>query len=330
MADNSGIKFLRYYTQKLKSFFFSKDILSFLLFLVLAAAFWFVNALGKDRETSISIPIRYVGIPQNVAIINKIPSSITLNVKDQGLRLFSYSQQRLTPITFDLSRVFNQKGEILFTSEQISANINRYPNLMPTTTVLEIQPDSIFIQYEKLSIKTLAVELVSKIELTHQYMLSKKIQLNPSQVTVYGPKNLLDSMKSVRTEYVEFKDLNESKQFSAKLIPVKSVRFAFYDVRVSLFVEQFTEKNIKIPVKYINCPANLSIRTFPAVVNLTYNVGLSHFNSMVTSDIQVYLDFNDLNSGNNNRQKLKIRNNSLYISNVRISPEEVDFLLEEK
>ena len=330
MADNSGIKFLRYYTQKLKSFFFLKDILSFLFFLALAAAFWFVNALGKDRETSISIPIRYVGIPQNVAIINKIPSAITLNVKDQGLKLFSYSEQRLSPITFDLSRVFYQKGEILFTAEQISANIKKYPNLLPSTTILDIQPDSIFIQYEKLRIKTLAVEFVSKIDLTHQYMLSNKIQINPSQVTVYGPKNVLDALKSVKTEYIEFKDLNESKQFNAKLVPIKSVRFAFNEVKVSLFVEQFTEKNIMIPVKNVNCPADLSIRTFPAVVNLTYNVGLSHFNSNITNDIQVYLDFNDLKSGTNNRQKLKIRNNSLYISNVRISPEEVDFLLEEK
>ncbi|MEI7502426.1 MAG: YbbR-like domain-containing protein [Paludibacter sp.] len=330
MAENSGIKFLRYYTQKLKSFFFSKDILSFLLFLTLAASFWFVNALGKDRETTISIPIRYVGIPQNVAIINKIPSELTLNVKDQGLRLFSYSKQRLTPISFDLSRLFKQKGDILFTSEQINANVNKYRHLMPTTTVLEIHPDSIFVKYEKLSIKTLAVEFVSKIELAPQYMLSNNIQLNPSRVTVFGPKNILDSMKSIPTEYVELKGLNETKHLTTKLKPIKSVRFAITETKVNLFVEQFTEKNIKIPVKSINCPSNLAIRTFPAVVDISYNVGLSHFNSSINNDLEVYLDFNDLKLSKKNRQKLKIINKSDYISNVRISPEEVDFLLEEK
>lgn len=330
MAENSGIKFLRYYTQKLKSFFFSKDILSFLLFFALAAAFWFVNALGKDRETTLTIPIRFVGIPQNIAIVNKVPSSITLNVKDQGLKLFSYSEQRLTPITFDLSRVFYQKGEILFTSEQISANIKKYPNLMPTTTVLEIQPDSIFIKYEKLSVKSLPVEFMSKIELAHQYMLSNKIELNPSIVMVFGPKNILDSLKSVQTEYVEFTELNESKQFTVKLKPIKSVRLCNYDTKVNLAVEQFTEKKIKIPVKYINCPANLAVRAFPAVVTLTYNVGLSHFNSLVNRDIEVFIDFNDLELGKENRQKVRLINNSPYISNVRITPEEVDYLLEEK
>jgi len=330
MAENSGKNFINYNMQRLKSFFFTKDILSFLLFLALAAAFWFVNALGKDRETSISIPIRYTGIPQNVAIINKIPTVITLSIKDQGLNLFSYSEPRLTPITFDLSRVFDQKGEILFTSEQISANIKRYPNLMPTTTVLEIQPDSIYIKYEKLSFKTLAVELVSKIELAPQYMLSNKIEMTPSKVMVFGQKNILDSMKSVRTEYVELKELNASRELIVKLKTVKSVRFSNYETKVQLSVEQFTEKNIKIPVKYINCPSNLAVRTFPAVVTLTYNVGLSKFNNLISNDINVFLDYNDLKLSKNNRQKLKITNNSPYISNVRISPQEVDFLLEEK
>ncbi len=330
MAEDSGRKFLRYYTQKLKSFFFSKDILSFLLFLVLAAAFWFVNALGKERETTISIPIRYVGIPQNVAIINQIPTRIVLNVKDQGLKLFSYSEHRLTPITFDLNRVFYQKGEILFTSEQISENIKKYPNLMPSTTVLQIQPDSIFIKYQKLSVKNLPVQFVSKIELAPQFMLSNKIQLSPSMVTVFGPKNILDTMQIVRTEYVELKGLNESKQLTVKIKPNKTVRFGTSETKVNLFVEQFTEKSIKVPVKYINCPSNLTIRAFPAVVTLKYNVGLSHFNSVVTDEVQVFLDFDDLKMGNNDRKKLKIINNSTYISNVRISPEEVDFLLEEK
>ena len=73
MADKNGIRILKHYSQKLKSFFLSKDILSFLLFLVLSAGFWFVNALGKEKETTLSIPVRYVGIPVNVAITNSPP-----------------------------------------------------------------------------------------------------------------------------------------------------------------------------------------------------------------------------------------------------------------
>ena len=89
MADNSNSRLLRYYILKLKSFLFSKDVLSFLLFLVLASGFWFVNALDKERETEISIPLRFVSLPKNIAIINDYPANITIKVKDKGLNLFT-------------------------------------------------------------------------------------------------------------------------------------------------------------------------------------------------------------------------------------------------
>lgn len=330
MADNSGIKFLKYYTQKLKSFFFSKDILSFLLFFALAAVFWFINALGKERETTITIPIQYIGVPHNIAINNVAPSEILLNIKDQGLQLFSYSNNPLPPVSIDLNRHFSEKGEILINSDQLSAKINRYIHLQPTTSVLEIHPDSILIQYEKLSSKTLPIELVSRIELAHQYMLSNKIRLNPNKITVFGTKKVLDSLKTIRTETLELKNLNDTSNFICKLKKVKHVRFSTNETKVSLFVELFTEKTVQIPVTAINCPNYLSIRTFPVVVNMTYNVGLSHFNSLDVNDVIAYIDYNDLKSGKTNRLKVKIINNASYISNIRISPQEVDFLLEEK
>ena len=105
MSDNTGIKILRYFTQKLKAFFFSKDILSFLLFLALSAVFWFVHALGKERETTITVSVAYTGIPVDVAISNAPPSEIQLTLKDQGLRLFDYSHH-LLPVVIDLKHSF--------------------------------------------------------------------------------------------------------------------------------------------------------------------------------------------------------------------------------
>jgi len=330
MADNSGIKILKYYTQKLKSFFFSKDILSFLLFLALSAAFWFVHALGKERETIITVPIRYIGVPLNVAITNSPPEDINISIKDQGIRLFGYSRSHLTPLTIDLSRNFNQKGEILITSDQISNRINGYMHLQPTTTVLDIHPDSILIKYQKLKTKRLPVRLVSNIDLRHQYMLSGKIKLQPDTVQVFGPKQMLDTMTSVRTELVEYKDLADTVYSKRKLMAVKLLHYSSPEIKISIFVEQFTERKVQLPVTSINCPSNLSIRTFPAYVNATYTVGLSYFNLLNTNDIHVFLDYNDLKSNKLSKQTLKVKNNTTHISNIRISPQEVEFILEQK
>lgn len=327
MADNSFVRLVHYYFLKLKSFFLSKDVLSFLLFLLLASAFWFVNALDKERETEIIIPVTFVGVPQNIAITNKI-HSIKIKIKDQGLNLFTYSRRNYSSISFDLGRVFYEKGRINISPDQIRGKIARF--LLPTTSILEILPDSLSLQYERLSTKTLAVEFDSKIELSNQYVLSDDIHISPSEITVFGPKSVLDKLETIKTEFVELKKISDSTYLNAKLRPIKSVNFASDEVKISIFVEMFTEKSIQLPVTIQNCPDKITIRTFPAMVNVTFNVGMSHFNAVNSADLSVVLDYNEIEHNQSSKQKLKLINTESFISNVKVDPEEVEYIIEMK
>jgi hypothetical protein len=314
--------------QKLRSFFFSKDILSFLLFFAISAGFWFIHSLGKEREKTISVPIHYAGIPLNVALTNSPPTEIYINIKDQGISLFDYSDQLLTPLTIDVSRNFLSKGKILISSYELKNRIVKY--LKPTASVLQIRPDSILLQYEKLSEKVVPIQLYSKMELAHQYKFSDNLRIEPNKITVYGPKKILDTLRTVQTECLVLKNLNDTVIRVCKLKPVKFLRFSIPETRVSIFAEQFTEGKAPVPVTVMNCPENLSIRTFPAIVNITYIVGISRFNKFNPSDIQVFIDYNELKSNQTGKYSLKIKNNSSYLSNIRISPSEVEYILEQK
>lgn len=330
MSDNTGIKILRYFTQKLKSFFFSKDILSFLLFLALSAVFWFVHALGKERETTITVSVTYTGIPVDVAISNAPPSEIQLTLKDQGLRLFDYSHH-LLPVVIDLKHSFklDRNNEIHVSSDLLKSKINHCLKLLPTTTIMEVRPDSIVIQYQKLSSRKLSVRLRSSIELARQYMYSDTIRLSPAQVTVYGPIKTLDTMKFAYTELLVKHDLSDTLVTNIKLKPLKLVHYSRPSVNAGIYVEPFTEKKVQMQITSVNCPPNLNIRTFPANVLVTYTVGVSYFNKLTPEDIQIYLDYNDLINNTQARQTLRVKNNSLHISNVRIEPQEVEFILEQ-
>jgi len=330
MSDNTGIKILRYFTQKLKAFFFSKDILSFLLFLALSAVFWFVHALGKERETTVTVPVIYTGIPLNVAITNNPPSEIQITLKDQGLRLFDYSHH-LKSVVVDLKQNFktDRNSEVHISNELLKTKISRELKLLSSTTVLEIHPDSIVIQYQKLKSKRIAVKLRSAIELARQCMFSDTTRISPAWVTVYGPAKTLDTMKYAYTHMLVERDLSDTLFKRVKLDAQKFVHYSSKEIKVGLFVEQFTEKKVQIQVTSVNCPPHLNVRTFPAQVQVTYTVGLSYFNSLKPEDIQVYLDYNDLINNTQARQTLRVKNNSIHISNIRIDPQEVEFILEQ-
>jgi hypothetical protein len=328
MSEHSGKRLFRFYFRKLKHFFFSKDLLSFLFFLGLSATFWFVHALDKLRETTVNIPIHYVGIPQNVSIANSPPKELTITVKDQGLRLFTYSKNNVKPIDIDISKQVSKNRNILITSTFLKNNVIQY--LLPTTSVIDIHTDSFYIKLDLLQKAIKPIQFNSNIELATQYMISEKVQLHPNKIVVYGPKSIIDTLKSVSTEFIEVKNLSDTLFLKCNLKPIKNVKFSSQQVKVNLFVEHFTEKRIQLPITSINCPPEYSIRTFPAFVQVSYFVGLSKFNSPAEKDIQVYLDYNDLKVFRASKIKLKIKNYTSYISNVRINPQDAEFLLEKK
>jgi len=328
MDRKNQIVFLNNFLLKLKSFFWSKDILSFLLFLAISGGFWYVHALGKERERTIVVPIKYVGLPLDMAILNNPPNEISLDIKDQGIRLYDYSGKNLIPLTIDLKRPLNQKGEILFLADFLKTRLGKY--LKSTTTLLDMHIDSILIQYEKLSSKLVPIEFSAKIDLAHQFKYSNEIKLQPNFLRVYGPKSVLDTLKFVHTECPVLKNLNDTLSFRCKLKPGKLLHYSKNETKVTIFVEQFTERKEQIPVTFINCPTGLFIRTFPAYVNATFTVGVSQFKTFKATDFEVYLDYTELKTDKFSKHFLKVKNNTKQISNIRISPQEVEYILEQK
>jgi len=327
MSDNRGIQLLKQIAYKFKAFFFSKDALSFLFFLLLTAAFWFSNTANKAREANITIPLRYSALPKDYAIINQPPQEIKLSIRDEGLNLFSYSKKRLVPLNIDLSQIDDKKGYSKLSSEQILSRLSYY--LHPTTSIINFTPDSIFVQYEKMESVVLPIKLELDIELAQQYILSDTIRVIPDKVTAYGSKEALKNLKEVPTEYLVLSQLKGSVLLKVRLLPIESVIFSIDEVDVRAKAEMFTERRTQVPVMFSNVPNNLSIRTFPALVDITYNIGLSHYDTSY-DNITVFVDYHDIKQNKQDKQKLKVISNSSKIFNIKIVPEEVEFILEEK
>ncbi|MFZ4581999.1 MAG: CdaR family protein [Paludibacter sp.] len=328
MSESSMKTWLGHYFSKLKSFFFSKDVLSFLLFLLLSFSFWFVNMLDKERETEILIPLRYSNLPEQFDITKSNAQFIKVLVKDKGLNLFAYSEYRLKGLTISLNKIVNDRGEIIFNNDELRAKLNKY--LLPSTSILEIKPDSLILHYERLAMKELPIRLVGNIETAQQYILSEDVLIEPLKVKVYGPKRVVDKLNEVVTDTVMITDVDKNIQMEVKLNAISNVRFSTNDVKLSISAEMFTEKELFFPIKIINCPPDLIVRTFPAQVKLKFNVGLSHFKSVSINDVNVLVDYFEILKNNTGRQKINIQNKASFISNIRSEYEEVEYVIERK
>ncbi len=329
MSEESGIKNKNDFFRKIKRLLFTKDSLIFLFFLALAGTFWFVHSLDQQRETTLRIPIDYMGIPEDVEVSSELPQRIDVTIRDEGLTLLKYNKRNTVPLALDLERVYFAKGRIVITPDQLKNRISRY--VLPTTAVLNFNPDSVVVEYFKLESATLPIKLNGEVKLSSQYVLSDSVRIEPSRVKIFGPKELVDTMTSVYTEKLDLKSISDTTLVKAKLEKPKSgIKYAFDDVNIGIFVEMFTENKIEVPITIINAPDNVNVRLFPHTVNVTYNVGLSNFNRVKENDIQVIFDYAEAKELQRRRYKLQIKNNSKYISSLRTSPERVEFLIEEK
>lgn len=328
MADYSTKRFFTYFFLKLKSFLFSKDVLSFLVFLLLSASFWFVNTLNKDRELELTIPVSYTGIPQDIMFVDQLPAEINVKVKDLGKNLWYYMTNKLGSVNVNFTQTFLENGLVSVPNTGLHTAIN--DKLLPTSTILEINPENIVSKYIRLYSRTVPVELIADISPESQFMLSRKVEPVPDKIDIFGPKAIIDEIKSVPTEKLVVSQLKDTLRKTVLLVANKDVRYSVDKVSVDVYVEMFTERKVILPVQIINCPENIAVRTFPAETKAVFNIGVSHFKFFDPNDIQIILDYEKIAKSNLSKQKLQVINHKPYISNVRIYPDEVEFLLEKK
>ncbi len=307
---------------------FSKDVLIFLVFVIIATFLFFLQSLSKSYERELVIFVKYTDIPQDYAFTKPLPTTITVRIKDTGFNLLK-SRMRNSDDSISISlknRFLKEKDTFVITTKELKDSIlNCYD---PDAVIVFFVPQAIEAKYEKLASKKLPIRLNKKLNFAQQYTLKSDIIIKPSFIEVFGAKSVLDSISAIYTEPIVLHNLSETQTIKAKLRLIKNIVAAFNQVEVTIPVEQFTEKTISIPVVGKNFPQQIKLRTFPVSVNATFFVGLSHFNNVGEKDITVYLDYNDLVKNNGNDVVMKVFTTDSLISNIRLSPDVVEYIFE--
>lgn len=328
MPDDSVKRYLTYHLVKLKSFFLSKDVLSFLVFLFLSASFWFLNALNEERELTMSFTLVYRGMPSDISFDDRLPAEMTVNLKDQGINLWSYVVKRNQRVEIELNHTFRENGIVGINSTMLRQAVSEL--LLPSTQVQLLSPENTAVRYHRLHARKVPVRLQATISPANQFMLNSALQVIPDSLIVYGSRSTLAHINEVETQPWIVNDLKDTLKAELALVENDSLRYSIHRVKVIASAEMFTEKIVNIPVQIINQPGELTVRSFPAEVRAVFNIAVSQFTNYRPGDIQVVIDYNELADSGVEKRRLRIVSQQPYITNIRIKPEEVEFLLEEK
>jgi len=322
-------KLLRFFqeTKQFLSKATNRNFLVFMFFLFLSAAFWCVLTLYEEYEVEFSVPVRLQNVPENTVITSNLPSEFHVMLKDKGNELLKYQYTGLPTFDVDFTKYENATGHVVVPTSELMKFIQH--KVEPTTQLSIAKAERLEYFYNRNGLKMrFPIQLQSNIQTDRMYMVSS-IEMDLDSVTVFSIPEVLDTLRAVYTEPLCLTNLSSTTEKTLRLQPVRGAKIEPSEVKVTITVDQMTEKRVEIPVLGVNFPATKTLRTFPSKVVISFQVGMSQYRDITSDDFVLVLNYEDLLSKTDATVKLSLKSIPNGASNVRIVPETVEFLIED-
>ncbi len=198
----------------------NREVLIFVFFLILSSLFWYLNELGKELETTINYPVRYINPPKDRVLTGNLPDRIGLDLEGPG---YSILKMKLSgsraPVVVDLSKVVPKRItakplQYYLVSSNLIESFSR--QLHADFNLISIKPDTLFFGYDRVITRKMPVIPDIKVDVPRSYKAI--VVVEPDSVIVTGPKHLLDSLPGIKTKKRVFPRVNETFKSSVLLL----------------------------------------------------------------------------------------------------------------
>ncbi|MDO4703235.1 MAG: YbbR-like domain-containing protein [Tannerella sp.] len=302
-----------------------------MIFLLLSLGFWYLQTLQDEYEIEIAIPVKYKNVPADKILTGDNPQEIMVRVRDRGTVLINYSFLRtFAPIEVDVKALQKAGGRrVTVTRRVIETNIAK--QLISSTSLLSFEPSSIQVEYNDLLNKLKPVVADLSITLEPGFQLSDTVIVTPPKVRVYAARAILDSLLVVKTVALKAENLHKTKEFTVGLQPIEGVRYEPEEVKVSIPVEEYTEKRLTLSIQCDSVPANYLLRMFPSTVELSCKLPLSRFKEISEEDFEIRLPFNEFEAHREAGElPVRLTKQPDRLLNLELTPQKIEFILEQK
>ena len=302
-----------------------RDVLTFLLFVVLAAVVWYGHAMHSVRNTRVPVLIQYTGKPGSIGLGGDgLPDTVLIEVRDAGARLNSYHSDPLH-LTIDLHNyIHGDKGTIHVPSDALRRSISDI--LQGTSRLIAITPEEITCPYFTEQEKTVPVVLRSELRVAAEYQMVGKPTLSQNRLRVYGQDKALEQLDTLYTQPVELGDISDTVVTRVALDVPAHMRAETDSLTLRVITERFTEKKFTLPLRVTGVPEGYHIRLFPKEIEVNVRVGMAHFAQVQQSDIQALCIYSPERI---DKLDVELRYSNPYITAAWAYPAVVEFLLEQ-
>lgn len=313
---------------------FNSSVGIFFVCLLLSVLLWLLTVFGKPYNTTISFPTRFLNLPANKTLVNRLPTSVHVKVKGTGFSLMAaFYYARYDTLLIDgqsIRKLYDQQsneGYFLVLNNQLA---NIASQLGDKIEVYSIAPDTVKFMFDQKTGKIVPIKVNIKYHFAKQYQQSGPLKIYPSRMVIKGPGLLLEDIDIIETKKVVLTGL---EKHTKTIVPLKipaengNIEYPSRWAVIEIPVEKFTEAEMELPLEVLNAPAGFKVKTFPSQVKVKFNVALSSYSQIKPNQFEAVVDFRAEENKDAPRLTVKLQKTPPLVSNVRLLNPKVEFIL---
>ena len=302
-----------------------RDVLTFLLFVVIATLVWYGHAMQSVRNTRVPVLIQYTGKPDAIGLkAPGLPDTVMIEVRDAGARLNTYHRDPLH-LTIDLhSYIHGERGRIYIPSDALRRSISDI--LQGTSRLIETQPEDITCDFFTEQEKSVLLVFRGDLKTANEYQIIGQPTLARKRMKIFGDEKTLSAIDTLYTEPQDLSEVSDTMRVRCALEVPQGIRAEEDSVELCIIAERFTEKKFTIPVHIKGVPEGYHIRLFPKEVEVSVRVGMNHFSQVKANDIHASCAYSPERT---DKLDVEISYTNPYITAAWAYPGVVEFILEQ-
>lgn len=298
----------------------------FLMFLLCSGLIWFIDNLSESYIDNATFELEYINIPDSLLLTKVSKERVDVKVQANGFQFLGFNIKNKL-VSIDLSSVKKINDKFYIGQEVYRKQIDKQLRSM---TLLEIDKDTLFFNFAILAEKKVPVESKVNIRMSQNFILDGGLKIEPDSIIIKGPRKTIEKIQGITTIGIELPEETANFSHEVKLYQNPdhdNVTYSTSSILLKGKVARFSEKIIEVPIKVMNLPDSIQIRTFPDNVSVLCRAKIDDLKNLDSTAFTVIADYDLIKDNNSKSIGLELTKVPENLHSAQLVEEQVEFIL---
>lgn len=302
----------------------------FFVFLLASSLIWFLSTLSQTYTAKTVLDLNYSNSNKGLRLTKAFTDQVDVKLQTVGFQFLGFNFKKRA-VTLDLAEVKRIDDRYFLPSDEYRNQIEK--QFSSSMQLLEIASDTLFFNFLEMASKEIPVESNIKINLAHNYLLDGALKIEPSIITVTGPKDEIDTIETAHLVKLDLPEMTADFSMKTNIFKSSELKYTSYSndlVQIKGKVSKFSEKIVDVPIQVINQPKGRLVRTFPDEVSILCKAKIEELKNIGPGDFKVIADYSEIRNSRSNILALTIEKKPTKIFTATLMETKVEYILNKK